>query len=369
MTSTHDPAPEKRIASAATAATSLGTVVVGAGQAGLAVGYHLARHRQDFVILEAASSAGASWRNRWDSLTLFTPAGFTRLPGLAFPAERSELPGKDAVADYLATYAERFALPVELRTPVQCVRRHGKDFLVVTGSHRWQARSVVLATGAHAAALLPSFAHELHPAIVQVHSSQYRRPDQLPAGTVLIVGAGNSGAEIALDLAADRSVHLAGRDVGHVPNLGPWTYAFMQRLGRTGATLSQRALRGGADPLGKIKPGQLEAAGIRRRPRVDGVRDGLPLLSDATTVDADAIVWCTGFRPDYSWLDLDVLDRSGRLKHNRGIVTDEPGLYTVGLPYQRSITSHLLGGVGADAEYVVDHLVSRLPQQPPTPSR
>lgn len=357
MTSTHASRPEEG-SGPATTDMPVGTVVVGAGQAGLAVGYHLACRRQEFVILEAASSVGVSWRNRWDSLTLFTPAGFTHLPGLAFPAERSELPGKDAVADYLATYAERFALPVEFETPVRRVRRHGEGFLVVAGSRRYRARSVVLATGAHAAPLVPAFADQLDPAIAQVHSSDYRRPEQLPTGTVLVVGAGNSGAEIALDLAADRTVHLAGRDVGYVPNLGTWTYSVMQRLGKVGAALSQRGLRGGADPLGKIKPGQLEAAGIRRRPRVDGVRDGLPLLSDATTVDTDAIVWCTGSRPDYTWLDLDVLDERGRLRHTRGVVADEPGLYAVGLPYQRSITSHLLGGVGADAKHVVDQILS-----------
>ncbi len=345
------------------------TVVVGAGQAGLAVGYHLARRRQEFVILDAASSIGAAWRNRWDSLRLFTPAGFTHLPGLAFPAARSELPGKDAVAAYLASYAERFALPVELDTPVRSVRRHGDGFVVVAGARRYRTRNVVLASGAHAAAVVPAFAEQLDPVIVQVHSSSYRRAAQLPAGTVLVVGAGNSGAEISLDLAADRTVHLAGRDVGHVPNLGTWTYSVMQRLGAVGAALSQRGLRGGADPLGRIKPGQLEAAGIRRRPRVDGVRDGVPLLSDASIVDADAIVWCTGSRPDYTWLDLDVLDEHGRLKHTRGVVPGEPGLYAVGLPYQRSSTSHLLGGVGADADYIVDQICRDPPRRPRAPAR
>lgn len=341
----------------------IATVVVGAGQAGLAVGYHLARRGQEFVILEAASSVGAAWRHRWDSLRLFTPAGFTHLPGLAFPAARSELPGKDAVADYLTGYAERFDLPVELDTPVRSVRRHGESFLVVAGARRYRARNVVLASGAHAATVVPAFAEQLDAVIVQMHSSAYRRPAQLPAGTVLVVGAGNSGAEISLDLAAHRAVHLAGRDVGYVPNLGTWTYSLMQRLGAVGAALSQRGLRGGADPLGRIKPGQLEAAGVRRRPRVDGVLDGVPLLSDATTVDTDAVIWCTGSRPEYRWLDLDVLDERGRLEHTRGVVSGEPGLYAVGLPYQRSITSHLLGGVGADAEYIVDQICRDPPRR------
>ncbi len=278
--------------------------MVGAGQAGLAVGYHLARHRHHFVILDAADSVGASWPNRWDSLRLFTPAGFTHLPGLAFPAARSELPGKDAVADYLASYAEHFALPVELNSLVESVRRQEDGFLVVAGSRRWQARNVVLATGAHAAPVVPAFADEVDPGIVQVHASDYRAPDQLPGGVVLVVGAGNSGAEIALDLA-----------------------------------------------------------------RVRAVPDGLPHVGDGTTLEPDAIVWCTGLRPDYSYLDLDVFDEHGRLQHRRGVVAEEPGLYVVGLPYQRSITSHLLGGVGVDAKYVVDRLISRRLSRLSTPSR
>jgi len=337
--------------------TAAETVVIGAGQAGLATGYHLAERNEDFVILDVAPAVGTSWRDRWDSLRLFTPAGFTHLPGLPFPARSNEHPGKDAVADYLADYAERFALPVQLGTRVQAVHRDDQHLLVVAGARRWQARNVVLATGAHHIPVVSPFAGQLDPGIDQLHARDYRRPAQLPGGPVLVVGAGNSGAEIALDLATDprseRQVHLAGRDVGHVPNLGPWTYQLLQRLGRLGATLSQRGLRGGGDPLGRVRPGQLEAAGVHRRQRVVDVRDGFPLLADGHTLPVAAVVWCTGLSPDYHWLHLDALDPAGQLRHQQGIIDSQPGLYAVGLPYQRSITSHLLGGVGADAKYIV----------------
>ena len=344
-------------------ATEVNTVVIGAGQAGLATGYHLAKRNEDFVVLDAAPAVGGSWRDRWDSLRLFTPAGFTHLPGLPFPAGRNEHPGKDAVADYLAGYAEQIELPVQLGVRVQAVRRDGPHLLVVAGARRWRARNVVLATGAHHLPVVPPFAGQLDPSITQLHARDYRRPAQLPGGPVLVVGAGNSGAEIALELATDpgseRKVHLAGRDVGHVPNLGPWTYPLLQWLGRPGAVLSQRGLRGGGDPLGRVRPGQLEAAGVHRLPRVVDARDGVPVLADGRALPATAVVWCTGLAPDYHWLHLDALDPTGQLRHHEGILDSEPGLYAVGLPYQRSITSHLLGGVGADAEHVVDHLTAR----------
>jgi putative flavoprotein involved in K+ transport len=341
----------------------VGTVVVGAGQAGLATGYHLARRSQDFVVIEASDRVGASWRQRWDSLQLFTPAGFTRLPGMPFPADPDEYPGKDAVADYLESYARHFALPVELGSPVTDVRRSAEHFLVTVGGRSRRARNVVLAPGAHGTPYVPAAAQQLDPGIVQLHSRDYRRPGQLAPGPVLVVGAGNSGAEIALDVARDpavrRPVSLAGRDVGVTPQLGRRTFPLFQRLGRPGAFLVRRALRGGADPLGRVRPADFAAAGVERLPRVAGARDGLPLLDDGRTVQPATVVWCTGLRPDLGWLHLDVFDAAGRLRHRGGVVPDEPGLYAVGLPYQRSITSHLVGGVGADARRVVDHLGAR----------
>lgn len=336
-------------------------MVIGAGQAGLAAGYHLARRRQDFVILEAAASVGTSWSRRWDSLRLFTPAGFTHLPGLAFPAAPHSHPSKDAVAAYLGGYAERFSLPISFESPAEAVYRDGTDFVVDSAQGRWRARNVVLASGAHGVPKLPAFAGDLDPGLVQLHSRDYRRPGQVPGGRILVVGAGNSGAEIALDLAMDtaarRQVLLAGRDVGHIPDLGPWTYPLMQRLGRAGVTLARRGLGSGGDPLGRIKPGQLEAAGVRRRPRVVGARDGQPRLADGQVLDVAAIIWCTGLQPDNRLLHLDGRAVGGEIEHRAGVVTEQSGLYVLGQPYQRTVTSHLLGGVGADAKHIVGHLI------------
>ena len=339
------------------------TIVIGAGQAGLATGYHLARRGQEIALLDASKAVGASWRDRWDSLRLFTPVGFDSLPGLPFPGPRREHPTKDQVADYLAGYAQRFALPVMLDTRVQAVRREGRGFGVATTRRCWRANSVIIATGAHHTPSIPRLADQLDLGVVQLHSSTFRGPTQLPAGQVLVIGAGNSGAEIALDLATDpttkREVHLAGRDVGYIPNLGPLTFQILQQFGRAGAVLAQQGLRGHGDPLGRIRPGQLEATGVQRHPRVTGVRDGMPLLANGRVLSVAAVIWCTGSRPDYRWLQLDVLNTAGHLRHRGGVVQGSPGLYTVGLPYQRSITSHLLGGVGTDAHHVAKKLLTR----------
>jgi putative flavoprotein involved in K+ transport len=347
---------------------SVETLIVGGGQAGLATAFHLQRRYRDFIVLDAAKDIGRSWQNRWDSLRLFTPAGFSHLPGMTFQEPRGESPTKDAMADYLRAYADHFGIPVTLDTRVEAVHRDGTDLLVTAGQQRWRAHNVVVATGAHCRPFVPEAAAKLSPHIIQLHSSDYRRPEQLPAGaTVLVIGAGNSGAEIALDLALAatggrrRVVYLAGRNVGHIPRLGPWTYPLMQLLGRAGSAISQRGLRGGADPLGRIRPGALEAAGVIRLPKVSGARNGLPITEDGKTIKADAVLWCTGLKPDYRFVQLPVFDAAGHLIHNQG-VTDEPGLYVVGVPHQSSITSHLVGGVGKDAQHIVKHLTRRSPE-------
>lgn len=341
------------------------TVIIGGGQAGLAAGYHLARHNREFVILDAAARTGDSWRNRWDSLRLFTPAGYSCLPGMPFPARREAFATKDEMADYLADYAARYRLPIEHGVRVECLDHEGARFLVAADGRRWSARNVIVATGAHTTPRIPPFAAELDTSIVQLSSVDYRNPRQLPAGRLLVVGAGNSGAEIALDLATrssdnGRQVFLAGRDVGYVPDvaLRNWVYPLTRVAGGWGAKLVRRRLGGAADPLGRVRPGELAKAGIVRLGRVRGVRGGQPLLADGDTVEATAVVWCTGMQPDYSWIQLPLCDDSGSPLHRRG-VTGVPGLYVLGLPYQSRITSHLVGGAGPDARDVVDHLLAR----------
>ncbi len=202
-----------------TATQHVDTLVIGGGQAGLAAGYELARRGRDFVILDAHDHVGDSWRIRWDSLRLFTPASLNGLPGMPFPAPGEHFPTKDELADYLETYAARFALPVQLGVRVDELTRDGDRYLVSAGVRRLAANHVVVATGAYATPGLPAFASQLDPAITQLHSLDYRNPGQLRDGRVLVVGAGNSGAEIALELAATHQTWLAGRDTGHFPNL------------------------------------------------------------------------------------------------------------------------------------------------------
>lgn len=349
--------------------THLDTLIIGAGQAGLAAGYHSARRGRDVLILDAAGRVGDGWRRRWDSLRLFTPARYSSLPGLPFPADPYHLPTKDEVADYLEAYVARFGLPVRLGTAVRRVRREGDGFLVHTNHGPFAARNVVVATGAFQTPRVPTFADDLAPGIVQVHSSAYRNPEQLPAGPVLVVGAGNSGAQIALELAATREVWLAGPDVGSLPRrvLGRDLYWWIWRpiLNASVDTWRGRRLEarrfGSTDPLIGIDLRRASPPTLHRAGRVRGVEGGRPAFDDGTRPDVAAVVWCTGFRPDFGWIDPDVCDASGHPRHVRGVVEEVPGLYVLGLRFQSRMSSSLLGGVGADAAYVADHLAARRP--------
>ncbi len=352
------------------------TVVIGGGQAGLATGYYLQSCDQDFVILDAGDRVGDPWRTRWDSLRVFTPARFTSLPGKAFPGSPSEFPGKDAVADYLESYAEHFDLPVELGVRVDGLKRNGSSYLITAGDRQYSADNVVVAMASYQVPTIPDFADELADDVVQLHSSGYRNPDQLQDGNVLVVGAGNSGAEISLDLADEHETWLSGRDVGHVP------FHVNSKFGRyIGVPLVMRVLyhrvlttdtpvgrrmrpkllsQGG--PLVRTKPQDLAAASVERVPRMTDVRDGYPVVGDGQILDVTNVIWCTGFQPDFSWIDLPIFDGQVNPKepiHERGVVSDAPGLYFVGLFFLYALTSSLFTGVGRDAEYVVDHLMSR----------
>ncbi|MGZ8376738.1 MAG: flavin-containing monooxygenase [Gemmatirosa sp.] len=341
------------------------TLVVGAGQAGLAVGHHLAARDADFVVVDGADRVGDGWRQRWDSLRLFTPARYSGLPGLPFPAPPAHLPDKDEVADYLARYAERFELPVRMRTRVGSLTRTGDGFALDAGDRRYEAGQVVVATGPFQRPRVPDLAARLSPDLHQLHSSEYRSPFTLPDGPVLVVGAGNSGAQIALELARFRKVWLAGREVGRIPRrvLGrdvyDWLWPALTALTvdtRMGRRLRHRTRRG--DPLVGIPERTLVDGGVQRVARLTDVRGGLPVCGD-TMLQPRVVVWCTGFTPDYAWMNLPALDAQGRPRHVRGVAADVPGLHFVGLRFQHRMTSALLGGVGADAAFIADHVVRR----------
>ena len=349
------------------------TVIVGGGQAGLATGYHLARRGRPFVILDAGERVGDSWRARWDSLRLFTPARYSGLPGLGFPAADWHYPAKDEVARYLEAYAARFQLPVRTGVRVDGLTRQGDRYLLTAGERRFEAANVVVAAGAYQHPWVPGFASELDPGILQLHSSGYRRPGQLREGGVLVVGAGNSGAEIALELSATHPTWLSGRHPGSEPTragsrldrlLTPPFWFFISRVLTVDTRIGRRLrpkLMGAGTPLARVKPRDIAAAGIERVPRTAGARDGRPVLEDGRALEVANVVWCTGFRPDFGWIDLPVLDADGEPRHDRGVVADEPGLYFVGLFFLTSVASSLVGGVGHDAEHVAGRIAAPKP--------
>jgi putative flavoprotein involved in K+ transport len=347
------------------------TVIVGGGQAGLAVGYHLARLGRAFVILDAGERIGDAWRRRWSSLRLFSPARYDGLPGWRFPAPGWSFPTKDEMADYLEAYAERFELPVRTGVHVDAVWKEEDRFVVAAGERRFEAAQVVIASGAHRIPRTPEFAPALDPRIRQMHSSRYRDPSDLRDGTVLVVGAGNSGAEIAFDVAATHRTLLSGRHLPEIPvrHGSRRARVFLPVIRFLGhRVLTRRTPVGrrvgpkvafGATPLIRVKSAELAAAGIERVSRVAGVRDGLPVLEDGRALDVANVVWCTGFRLDFSWIHLPVVGEDGVPVHDRGVARSEPGLCFIGLPFQYAVTSDVLPGVGRDAARIAEHIARR----------
>jgi putative flavoprotein involved in K+ transport len=348
------------------------TVVIGGGQAGLTVGYYLAQGDRSFVILDANERVGDAWRAKWDSLRLFTPARFSALPGMRHDMPAWSFPTKDEMADYLERYAELFELHVRTGVTVDALRRSNGRFVLSAGAEQYEADSVVVATGAERVPKTPIFADELDPRIVQLHSSEYRGPAQLQDGDVLLVGAGNSGAEIAFELAQTHQCVLVGPKKGEIPvphgtfraRLGFRVFRFVgHRVVRVdtpiGRKLGPKVLAGGA-PLIRTRSKELKAAGVEVvHGRVVGVQDGLPLLDDGRTREVANVVWCTGFRDDYGWIDLPVLDDERRPRHYRGVVESVPGLYFLGLIFQYSLSSDVLPNAGRDAKYIAMQIARR----------
>jgi putative flavoprotein involved in K+ transport len=338
-------------------------VVVGGGQAGLAVGYHLAKLGARFIILGADARIGDSWRNRWDSLKLFTPARVDGLPGMPFPAPAHALPSKDAMADYLEAYVERYKLPVRLGVSADRLDHQYDCYVLTTAGQRIEADQVVVATGANQTPRTPVFAAELKPEIRQLNAAQYRSASQLKSGATLVVGAGNSGTEIALDAARDHHTWLSGRSTGRgSPVLfsrpGWWLATnLITRDTGVGRTVATRMLGRGA-PLLRVTLKDIAEAGIECVGRTSGVEGGQPRLVDGRVLDVANVVWCTGFGHDFGWIHLPVFDDIGHPLHERGVVASQPGLYFLGLPFLYGATSALIGGVGRDAEYVADRIAA-----------
>ena len=351
------------------------TIVIGAGQAGLSVGYHLAGSGVPFVILEANDRVGDTWRRRWDSLRLFTPARFDGLIGKPFPAPPDSFPTKDAMADYLESYSHEFRLPIRTGAAVTRLSRVGDGFAVTTRESTIEAKQVVVAMSTFQRPTTPGFARDLDHRILQLHSLDYRNPRQLVPGGVLVVGAGNSGAEIALEAArGGHAVWLSGRDVGELPFrfdtffarhlLAPFLFRVVfHRLLTVDTPMGRRAkpkFTGMGHRLIRVKSQDLLSAGVERVARLRGVKDGLPQTVDGRVLDVSNVVWCTGFDPGFSWIDLPAFDPSGAPNHQRGIVSAVPGLYFVGLNFLYSVSSTMIHGAARDAEYVARAVVRRI---------
>jgi putative flavoprotein involved in K+ transport len=344
-------------------------IVIGGGQAGLSVGYHLARAGARFLILDENERVGDPWRRRWDSLRLFTPAKFDGLDGMPFPAPGNYFPTKDEMANYLEAYARRFQLPVRNGVRVERLFKRDGRYVVRAGALELEADQVVVAMAKYQHAKTPAFAAALSSEITQLHSNEYRNLSQLRPGGVLLVGGGNSGADIAMEAArAGHKTWIAGRDNGQIPFrperfwgrnlLGPLVIGFVFRHVLTVKTPLGRKARpvvlskGG--PLIRVKRSDLAAAGVERAPRVVGVCGGRPLLQDGRTLDIANVIWCTGFHPGFDWIDLPVFGDDGEPKHESGVVESQPGLYFVGLPFLHSMSSSMIHGVGRDAARIVE---------------
>jgi putative flavoprotein involved in K+ transport len=342
----------------------LDVVVIGAGQAGLAMAWHLAHRGLRFTVLDAADEMAHSWRNRWDSLRLFTPAQYDALPGMAFPAPTDTYPGKDAVAAYLHDYAIAFDLPVRLGRRVTALERVGEEFQVHAADEVLRARQVVVATGPFQVPLVPAAAHGFDPAVTQIHSADYRNPQSLPAGPVLVVGAGNSGLQIAGELAATRQVDVSvGETATMLPQrlLGRDLFWWLTRLGflrvNTGTRAGRRLQARGEFVIGTNRR-RLRRAGVRFRRRLVQANGRTARFADGSSLDVPVVIWATGYRSDYSWISIPGVTADGRIVHRRG-VSDIPGLYFVGLSWQYTRGSALLGFVGDDAAYLADQITAR----------
>jgi putative flavoprotein involved in K+ transport len=345
----------------------LQAVIVGGGQAGLATAYELARRGVGVAVLEADGRIGNQWRRRWDSLLLFTPARHDGLPGSTFPAPPSMFPGKDQMADYLEAYAGERNLPVRTGVRALSLARRGNLYTLETTAGTVEAEHVVVATG-YQRPRLPAFAADVASGVSQVHAAQYRNPSQL-SGDVMVVGAGTSGVEIAIEAArAGHRTVLAGRGTGAVPAIAYalngkvfWFYANRIASVRTpiGRRMKQLILTRGA-PLIRVKMRDATAAGVERAGRVIGVENGVPICEGGLRIQPSTIVWCTGFQRDYSWIQFPVAGSDGYPRHTGGVAEGQPGLYFVGLPFQTRLASGLIGGVGEDAGSVAGVIASRL---------
>ena len=333
-----------------------GVIIIGGGQAGLALGYFLSRQDSAYTILEAAAEPAAAWQRRWDSLRLFTSARYSGLPGQSFPGDPDHYPTRDEVVGYLTDYARRFELPVQLDSRVRSLTQVDGGYEVVAAGRTYLADQVVVATGPFQQPLVPPIAARLEPGVRQLHSSDYRRPEDIASGPVLVVGGGNSGFQIAEELTAAHEVHLSvGSRQKPLPQriLGRDLFWYLDATGLIRKSVESRLGRrfAGKDTLIGSSPRALRRRGVHLHQRAIDAHGAEVTFSDGGKLRVGAVVWATGFIGDYSWIDAPVIDDRGRPIHQRG-VTASPGLYFLGQTWQHTRGSALLGWVKDDAEYL-----------------
>jgi putative flavoprotein involved in K+ transport len=341
----------------------MNVIVVGGGQAGLAIGYLLGRQGRECTILDAADAPAAAWRARWESLRLFTPVRYDSLPGRAFPGEPDAYPGRDDVVSYLTDYARDFELPVELDSPVRCIRPSDGGYVVELDERTYEADQVVVATGAFQVPRVPELAARLDPDVVQLHSGRYGSPRDVPAGPVLVVGGGNTGFQIAEELSRTHEVHLSiGSRLTPLPQriLGRDLFRYLVATGlmakttasRIGARMEDRDTLIGSSPRAARR-----RHGIQLRARAVDASGAEVRFADDSRLAPGAVIWATGFGLDHSMVKVPVFDEQGRVAHQRG-VTAAPGLYFLGLPWQHTRGSALLGWVKDDAAHLARHIAA-----------
>jgi putative flavoprotein involved in K+ transport len=339
-------------------------VIIGGGQSGLALGYFLKKMNKQFIILDENNRVGDSWRRRWDSLKLFTPSQHDGLPGMPFPGSKGSFPGKDEMADYLERYVNEYSLPVRLNLKVNHLFTQNNHYEIDNSGNKLIARKVVIATGTNPFPNIPALSSDISREIFQVHSSGYTNPDLLPPGDVLVVGAATSGIEIALEISKTHRTFISGNPPFHIPDKairygGELYWWFISNILtiRTpiGKKVRKKIIHGGS-PLIRVSSNDLRVAGITSLPRVAGVEGGYPKLEDRTILKVKSIIWATGYRPDFSWIGMNVTDETGWPISERGISSVKKGLYFMGMPFQFGLTSGLVGGVGRDAAYIAWHI-------------
>lgn len=335
-------------------------IVVGGAQAGLAMAYYLKKQEKDFLVVDKESKIGTSWLNRWDSLTLFTPSEFNKLPGMDFPAPKGHYPSKTEVASYFKQYVDKFDIPVRLNTFIEKISRHNGHFVLTTSHAELKAKNVVIATGPFHIPYTPPFSKKISKDIFQIHSNYYKNPAQLQDGETMVVGAGDSGFQILDEVSqeATRRIYFSGTtDVKVLPQeiLGKTLWWWFTKTGFLSFSrdtwLGKKISRSRQPVIGTNVKKILRRKNVEAVGKTKNAEDKLVITEKKKIHGLKNIIWATGYRPNFSWIEGLELTDNGYPDHYRGVSNIE-GLYFMGLPWLHTRGSATLGGIKKDAEYL-----------------